>query len=252
MRRLLVLLALVALISLACGTAKINLHTIVRSSGDTTQEVSIEATGMLASSMKESADPEKAKADGWTVTYEEKEDSFTTKMSRDFKREEMLRTPFGETKEEGAPTLAQPQASFKINDSLIAREYEFRVKLAGSQAAPSAESSAEADQAAQELMKSLTGDIFKVSWSITLPGEIVETNADSKTATTATWNFGFDTLAKEREMVVKSRETNWVTIGGAAAVAAVIVVVVVILLLRRRAPSAPPAPAAPSAPISSA
>src|SRR3989337_1185489 len=77
MRRLLVLLALVALVSLACGTAKINLHTIVRSSGDTTQEVSIESTGLLASSMKESADPEKAKADGWTVTYEEKEDSFT-------------------------------------------------------------------------------------------------------------------------------------------------------------------------------
>lgn len=241
MRRFLVWLALVAILAAGCGTAKINLHTIVKSSGDVTQEVSIEATGMLAEALKESADPDKAKAEGWKVTSEEKENSFVTKMSRDFKRDELLQTPFGKSSEEGAPVPSQPKSSFKVSDNLFRREYEFRLKLPGSEDKPPAE----IDEATKELTKALM-DIFKVSWSITLPGEIVETNADTKTATTATWNFTFDTISKAREMVVRSQETNWVYIGAGAVVAVLIIALVIFLLLRRRAPAAPAAPASSS------
>ena len=74
--------------------------------------------------------------------------------------------------------------------------------------------------------------MFSVSWSITLPGEITETNADYHDLDTATWNFTYSAIQNGHYMSVKSTYIDWPIILGI--VAGIIVIVVVIYLMSRR------------------
>ncbi len=86
-----------------------------------------------------------------------------------------------------------------------------------------------------DIISQLLEGLFSMSWAITLPGEITESNADSIQNGTATWVFDIGSLDQDQEIAVRSRLINWPFIAGTAAGLLVLAGVVVFLVLRRRA-----------------
>jgi hypothetical protein len=86
-----------------------------------------------------------------------------------------------------------------------------------------------------DIISQLLGGFFSMSWSITLPGEITESNADSIQDSTATWIFDIGSLDQDQEIAVHSRLINWPFIAGTSAGLLVLTGVVVFLVLRKRA-----------------
>jgi len=236
------LVLVLVLLAAGCGTADINLHTIVHSSGEVTQEVNIKATGLMAEAFKEStADLSEAEAAGWQISKEETKDSISLKMSKRFSRREAeamtIPLGMGTTSDEPSDGTTKPTMRFDVQDSFFYRDYSLSIKLPPSETrAPSEDGGKEEDLAemSDEMLKALE-EAFSFSWTVTLPGEITETNADERSGNSATWKLGFSSMNQSQEFMIKSRETRWANIGLVGGGAAVIVVgVIVILVLRRR------------------
>jgi hypothetical protein len=65
------------------------------------------------------------------------------------------------------------------------------------------------DPALQELEAQITEmlkELFQMSWTVKIPGEIVETNADEVSERGATWNLPFDRLEQGMELLIVSHE----------------------------------------------
>ncbi len=80
----------------------------------------------------------------------------------------------------------------------------------------------------EQLGEQLLRTALRMSWTVSLPGEVMETNADRRTATNGTWEIGYDRLKGGFEIHISSKERKnlWpfagvgVSLLGAAALAA--------------------------------
>ena len=84
------MLLVLSLVFTGCGTLDINFHTIVKTSGDITQEITIEGTGMLGEMIEELENTEDLDLEGWEVTTKRGEDSMSLIATKDFARDESL------------------------------------------------------------------------------------------------------------------------------------------------------------------
>lgn len=63
-------------------------------------------------------------------------------------------------------------------------------------------------------IKEALKEMFTMSWTISLPGKIVKSNADVIQGGSATWCFDIDSFEQDRYTEVHTRYTNWPVIGG--------------------------------------
>ena len=82
-----------------------------------------------------------------------------------------------------------------------------------------------------EIIDMFLEDFLSVSWTITMPGDIVDSNADIVEGNSATWELGIPGLGTDTRMAVQSRATNWPLIAGLSAVAAVLLGLVIFLTI---------------------
>ena len=75
--------------------------------------------------------------------------------------------------------------------------------------------------------------MFYMSWTLDLPGKIIETNADEYDEDSATWYFDVESLTRDRYMMVETRYIRWPVIGIIAGI--VVVGLLLFFIIRRRA-----------------
>lgn len=207
----LALLGFVLLVVSGCGTLQMEIHTKVNSPTEVEQHLSLRATGMLAGAVRDSFKPDQMRAEGFTVSEKQEGDIYTLSASTVMHASDVS---------EKLKVGDRPSPSnFTVTERLLDREYRLKIVIEPSQATPSVQATATPATATKpsgqplvggpemdQLARQMANQMLQVQWKMTLPGEIIETNADSVQGNTAVWNLTLDRLEAGREMVVVSRE----------------------------------------------
>ena len=196
---LIVALALVSLVG--CGTVSIDLHTTVKASGDISQEIKVEGSGMMGAFVTSEDALKDLRKEGWHVSIEHP--GACVIATKNFEQGKTVVLP-------GMEELKNQH--FRVRDLVILKEYFFEATI------PANPLGIEEDDEFAEVGKAILRSMFSMSWTLTMPGEVIETNADAIDGNSATWYFDIDSLEKERYMMVHSRYINWPLVGGIAGV----------------------------------
>ena len=115
-----------------------------------------------------------------------------------------------------------------VNDRIIFKEYYFEATL------PASPLELDENDEFAELGKAMIEGMFNMSWTLDLPGDIVETNADTYTEGAATWYFDVESFDSDRKMMIRTKYVNWTAIYIAIGVLVVIVGLITFLIIRRK------------------
>ncbi len=193
--------ALVIVVS-GCGTARVDLKTDVVSPQEVNQELLITADGAVGDSLRQSFDPEKMRQDGWTTDLKSQGNGYVLRMSKKLTGSgSWLPASTGAT----SSTTSAAKFDYKVNEGFLDREYNLHIVLPASPMTTSAPKT-ELERQGQQLGEQLIRNSFNMAWTINLPGEVTDTNADSKTKNGGTWEIGFDGMQKGVDMRISSRE----------------------------------------------
>ena len=230
MRQHIVLAVLAAsLLSLSvitgCGTLVMDLHTIVKTSGDIIQEIRFEGTGMMATMLEEADFTADFEQDGWVLDIERTDDSVIATATGSFTLDEDIIIP----QVEGGPTFTEG-FSARVEDGLLSKNFFIEVDVPGSEE----ELEDEEDEELDEMFSGMLEGMFDISWTITLPGSVVESNADIVEGSSATWYFDINSLTSGFYLTIQSQYTNWPVIGGIIAGVVVVLALVAFFFIRRR------------------
>ena len=237
MRRRIVLAGLTVfslLLSLATGcdmldldfSMDLNYHTTVQTSGDVIQDIRIEVTGMTDTMLEESGFSEEAflGEEGWDFNTESTDDSVIITGTSNY----ILDEDGNISQVEGGPEIPEG-LSVRVDKSLLSTKYFVELNAAGS----GDELFGEGGEFG-EMVEIMLGDMFNISWTITLPGKIVESNAGIVEGGSATWDLDLETLSSGLSLTVQSQYTNWPVIGGIIAGVVVLLALLALFIIRRR------------------
>lgn len=216
------------LVLTGCGTLDIGFDTTVKPSGAIIQKVRMEASGMMAEMLTAGDLGFDSDTEGWQISIDVGEDSVTAIATRSFSSVDSIAMPGSE----GEETIIE-DISFRSQGSLWAKDYFFEATVPGSGIdLGELDLGEEFDQfLTGEIIDMFLEDFLSVSWTITMPGDIVDSNADIVEGNSATWELGIPGLGTDTRMAVQSRATNWPLIAGLSAVAAVLLGLVIFLTI---------------------
>lgn len=225
----LAVLALLLPLLAGCGQIDIDLHTTIKPSGDLVQEIRYTGSGMMASFLDDADAIGDLEMEGWEVTIERSASSTTLIASQDFSADEVMAIP-GLAGDE----TALDNYDFRVQNYFLFTDYIFEVTLPGGLMDIPTDDLTGLDGFNDDIISQLLQGLFSMSWAITLPGDITESNADSIQDSTATWIFDIGS-EQDQEIAVRSRLINWPFIAGTSAGLLVLAGVVTFLVLRKRA-----------------
>jgi hypothetical protein len=207
-----------------CGTLAMDLHTTVKTSGDIIQEIRFEGTGMMATMLEEADFTADFEQDGWVLDVERMDDSVIVTATGSFTLDEDIIIP----QVEGGPALTEG-FSARVEDGLLSKNFFIEVDVLGSE-----DELGNEDEELDEMFSGMLEGMFDISWTITLPGNIVESKADIVEGSSATWNFDINSLTSGFYLMVHSQYKNWPVIGGIIAGVVVVLALVAFFFIRRR------------------
>lgn len=217
-----------------------NLHTTVKPSGDLIQELRIQGSGMMGNFISSSEFVENFKKNDWQAEVKKSDDLVSLVAIKNFKPGETMVIPSSSPDDEemwlSEETLLN---NFEIHNSILTREYFLEIDLPGSSAEnlsnKTEDEFTEFETGFEGMIEEVVKSMFSMSWTVTLPGKIIETNADTIEGNSATWYFDINSLEEGHHMMIHTRYVNWLIVGGLIAVVlTAIVSVVVFLLVRKR------------------
>jgi hypothetical protein len=213
---------LLTLCAAGCGTLSIDLYTKVDSNGQVVQQIKTTGTGMMGSLMTEDQTmQQELKGEGWQVSISRSNDSSSLTMMKGFASiEEVLIPDF--TGEESFGTIQDP--IFLIEDKFLYKEYTLEITI------PPSSVNSEEDEFS-ELGKAMMQEMLSLSWTIDIPGDIIQTNADEHNADSATWYFDISSFENGRTMSLRTRYINWLFIG---IIVGVVIILLFLIIVRRR------------------
>lgn len=147
----------------------------------------------------------------------------------------------------GGVKMSPEDASFNMTGNPFQRIYDLKVKLpASTPTVPSTPGQPQLIDPKQ--VQQMLDSTVKITVAITLPGKIVDSNADDLAGDTATWYLLPSTLTSGRELRVKSEQTLWtnVALAGGAALLALVGVAFLWQRKRRKGSASPAQPTAAS------
>lgn len=214
-------------------TLDVDYHTTVKTSGDVIQDVRLEITGITDTMLEEAGFSEEFPLgeEGWDVDTDSTDSSVIITATGNF----ILDEDGNISQVEGGPEI--PEAlSVRVEGGLLSKKYFAEINDTGSGIGEFGEGGEFG-----ELAGIILGDMFHFSWTITLPGSVVASNADTVDGGSATWVFSFDSLSSSSglDMTVQSQYTNWPVIGGIIAGVVVVLALVAFFIIRRRRAPAP-------------
>jgi hypothetical protein len=218
-----ILAALAGFVLMAgCGTIDINLETDFEPNGDFTQSLVYTATGEIGAALAESAGGLPDVQDGWQLNLEITGDETTLTATRSFEQGEAFNFPDSEGD-------TPPQITFESSGFLIFTDYRFQAAI------PPGSSMGVSDEEIDELGSGVLSSLFNISWTVNMPGEITESDADEIEGGSATWDLDFETLSTGLVLNAESRVMNWAVIAGGGTALLVAVGLLIFFLVRRRA-----------------
>jgi hypothetical protein len=221
---LMVSLLLISIMA-GCGTLSMKFHTTIKTSGDIVQQIRFEGSGMMATVIDEDVLEAGFERDGWEVDVERTDELVTLVATKSLSRDETILIPQPESGE----FSVLGSVFLRSEDGLLTKEYFIAIDVAGS-----GEELEVTNGEFEELAEMMLEGMLDISWTITLPGKIVESNADTVEGGSATWEFDTSSLASGRYLMVHSQYTNWPVIGGIIAGVVVVLALVVFLIIRKR------------------
>lgn len=211
-------------------TLDLDYHTTVKTSGDIIQDIRLEITGITGTMLEEAGLSEDLPLgeEGWDFDRESTDDSVIITATGSY----ILDEDGNISQVEGGPEV--PEAlSVRVEGGLLSKKYFAEINAAGSGIGEFGEGGEFG-----ELAELMLEDTFHLSWTITLPGSVVESNAGTIEGGSATWVFDFSSFSSGFDMTVQSQYTDWPVIGGIiAGVVVVLALVVFFIIRRRRAPT---------------
>jgi DNA-directed RNA polymerase subunit RPC12/RpoP len=217
-------LLIAALLTIGCGTVDMNVHTRVKPSGDIIQELSIATTGMMTA-LIDSEFAADLESQGWEVERTTSGETTTVVATRKYSKNEPVTVP---------GLLEQDQSDYfklHVKNYVVIKDYYLELTLPEDTSfeseLPDEELDGEDEIFSEEMMESM----FKFSWTVTLPGKIMETNADEVSGSSATWNLPYSSMGSGQYMMLRSRYINWMVIGIIAG--CVILAVLLVFLLKK-------------------
>ncbi len=204
----------------------LNYHTTVRTSGDVIQDIRLEVTGMTGTMLEESGFSEEAflGGEGWDFDTESTDDSVIITGTGNY----ILDEDGNISQVEGGPEIPEG-LSVRVEKGLLSTKYFVELNAAGT-------GDELFDEGGEfgEMAEIILGDMFNISWTITLPGKIVESNASIVEDGSATWDLDLETLSSGLSLTVQSQYTKWPVIGGIIAGVVVVLALLAFFLIRRR------------------
>ncbi len=211
-------------------TMDIDYHTTIKTSGDVSQDIRLEITGISGDLLEEAGFTEEAflGEEGWVVDIEDTDDSVILSATGQFVLDEdgnIAQVEDGPEAPEGF--------SVRVESGLFSKDYFIELEAAG-------DGIGELDDGDELglLGELVLEDMFDLSWTITLPGKIVESNADIIEGGSAIWDFDYDSLTSGLNLTAHSQYTNWPVIGGIIGGAVVLLALVVFFIIRKKRASA--------------
>jgi len=199
------ILALLAVLTLAlsgCGTAKIDVTTTVVSPEEAEQHLTMRADGMIGQAMGERLTPEDVEKDGWKATIQKSGEVVTLDMVRKSGLREAWDMPeslSGEGK--------KPDVDVAVTDGLLSRDYRLVMKIPPTGMPADLGDGQLLNGQQQQQLQEMLAQAFKITWTVTLPGDITDTNADRKNGTNSgSWDLTLDRLQAGMEVRIASRE----------------------------------------------
>jgi hypothetical protein len=212
--------AFLVLTLFGCGTVAVNVNTDIQSPDDFTHTMEIVLTGFLAEmadeQMDEQFNAQELRDEGWDVTVERLEEGEDKKLvfkaSRHFEGEEAAKLTSGEGLQ-----LLQEELGFTLETKEFDGGIEYRVALnpqSGTEEADQegdesisfdGEDAVDLGDFSEAFGEAMLDSFFQLNWTVSVPGEIVDTNADSYEGNQATWHLKGSDLVQAEEMYLVSR-----------------------------------------------
>ena len=213
-RRLRIVPLLLALLLTACGTAQVEVTTTVLSPNEAEQQVSIRAEGMLGEALAAQLKPQETELEGWATEVVREQQGVRMVMKKRGSLQSVWDLP------ERMPAAANAAAQVDVTNSLLGREYRVVVKLPPVNAGEGMLGASGIGPDQMRQLQDMMAQSVTASWTINLPGDITETNADRKTAHGATWDLTVDRTRDGMELRIASREgPNVAALAGGGVVA---------------------------------
>lgn len=221
---------LTILILTSCGRIDANIHTTIKPSGLIIQNISLTGSGQMGSSLSNSFPIQTYISNGWLINVTNEGGSTTISATKVFRKEDISNIAAAFVKsEQGASSIKNPV--FSITDNFFIKYYSLSFTIP-----PMTPDTIDAGSGEQwfKMGEAALDSMFGLSWSITLPGQITATNADSYQRDTATYNFNYSSLKNGHQIMVQSRYVDWplmlIVLGG------LIVVILIIVLTSKPKP----------------
>lgn len=211
-------------------TMDLDYRTTVETSGDIIQEIRIEITGVTGTLLEEAgllegADfTESFEREGWDSNIESTDDSVVMTITGNY----VLDEDGNISQVEGGPEVPEG-FSVRVEKGFLSTKY-----FAESDAAESGGELIGDGGEFDELGGMILENMFDISWTITLPGSVVESNADVIEGGSATWDFDLNSLTSGLNLTVHSQYTNWPVIGGIITGVVVVLALVALFYIRKR------------------
>lgn len=245
-RKLLVgVIAWFAFVSVACGTVDANVHVTFTENGKASANVSMKATGalgnVLAGAERKDNDAIFLDQRGQRVRMDEN-DWQLSKTAEDDATVVTMATKRPLDPDE--PPLLKTQDEFGLFDevnwttggNIFVRRYQVRLVIASSGDLDTSALGEAGQLVDQKTLARMLDALFKVRFSVTMPGQITETDADSHTGEKGTWLSNYSSLTKGKTLRAESKQIVWPAIGAAAlGLAGVLGTGAWVVLRRRRA-----------------
>jgi hypothetical protein len=199
---------LVASLSAGCKMS-MNMETTVLPSIEMDQSVTMKFEGFPEESLQDLQSEDAAMAkDGWTQEVTTEGDTVVMRAYKHLQNGDELFPP---GKGDDSP---KPRYDLQVADTPEYREYSLSILVPADESAASPtptevaidpEVDPEMAEFGAEMARAMA-DMFEFSWTINLPGEVVDTNADVRTEKGGTWVFAMDQTQQDRELKLVSRE----------------------------------------------
>jgi len=200
----LVLFAILALI--ACGRIDANIYTTVKPSGFIIQKISLTGSGQMGTSLSNALPLQTYISKGWLINVTNEGGSTTISATKVFRKEDISNIASVFVKNSGQDASSIKDPVFTITDNFFIKYYSLSFTIP-----PMTPDTINADPDDQwsKMGAAVLDSMFNLSWSITLPGQITATNADSYQRDTATYNFNYSSLKNGRQITVQSKYIDW-------------------------------------------
>lgn len=227
-----IVVGIILVLAVGCGTVDANMHITYTDGGNLQDELTLRCTGVLANYVLTPELKDVLVNEGWKVTTDVTNEATTlTATAR---------------RKQAAGSTSSPSVTGLASGLVVTEGGNFFVKTYTVDFTSPAREMASPEEIdsneflSQEDMEQMIETMFRMSVSITLPGKVVDSNADNVQGDTATWYYTYKGLRSERRLLVRSERTLWANIALTAVGGVVGLALIAFCAFRLRRSKTPP------------